>query len=105
MTKNLVLVYALSLPLTHSLAPPLAPGKLFQFCALVAVCGVDCSTALQERKEEREKEKRGQRERERERERERVMAKPLQTLALLGSLRTLLFLFNVLFWVSEIDSE
>ena len=65
MNKSLVLVYALSLSLTHSLAPPLAPGKLFQFCALVAVCGVDCSTALQERKEEREKEKRGQRERER----------------------------------------
>ena len=29
------------------------------------------------------------------------MAKPLQTLALLGSLRALLFLFNVVFWVSS----
>jgi hypothetical protein len=29
------------------------------------------------------------------------MAKPIQTLALLGSLRTLLFLFNIVFWVSE----
>ena len=29
------------------------------------------------------------------------MAKPLQTLALLGSLRTLLFLFNIVFLVSE----
>ena len=32
------------------------------------------------------------------------MAKPFQTLALLGSLRTLLFLFNVLFWVSYIKT-
>ena len=36
-----------------------------------------------------------------ERGRERAMAKPLQTLALLGSLRTLLFLFNIVFLVSE----
>ena len=42
---------------------------------------------------------------ERASERERVMAKPLQTLALLGSLRTLLFLFNVVFWVSEYVSS
>ncbi len=28
------------------------------------------------------------------------MSKPLQTLALLGTLRTLLFLFNVVFWAS-----
>ena len=36
-----------------------------------------------------------------QRARERAMAKPLQTLALLGSLRTLLFLFNIVFLVSE----
>ena len=58
----------------------------------MAVCGVD-STA---REEEREGEKRGQRVSS-----ERAMAKPLQTLALLGSLRTLLFLFNIVFLVSE----
>ena len=60
------------------------------------------STAVQESEEEKERErKKSEDGGERASERERVMAKPLQTLALLGSLRTLLFLFNVVFWVSE----